>query len=85
MAATFTWSILQCDRVLSNGGITAAHWACSAEETVGSGDSAVTHTANTYGDQGLTPYKLKSMQTRHPLQVLAYLGKKGVKNGKVKK
>ena len=55
MAATFTWSIVQCDRVLSNGGITAAHWTCSAEETVGSGESAVTHRAHTYGAQGLTP------------------------------
>ena len=55
MAATFTWNIIQCDRVLSNGGITTAHWTCNAEETVGSGESAVTHTAHTYGAQGLTP------------------------------
>ena len=55
MAATFNWSIVQCERNLSDGGITTAHWTCSAEETVGSGDSAVTHTAYNYGSQGLTP------------------------------
>ena len=55
MAATFNWSIVQCERNLSDGGITTAHWTCSAEETVGSGDSAVTHTAYNYGAQGLTP------------------------------
>jgi hypothetical protein len=32
VAATFTWSIVQCDRVLSNGGITTAHWTCNAED-----------------------------------------------------
>ena len=55
MAATFNWSIVQCERNLSDGGIITAHWTCSAEETVGSGDSAVTHTAYNYGSQGLTP------------------------------
>ena len=54
MAATFTWTIPQTERVLSDGGINVAHWRCTAEETVGSGDNAVTYTASTYGAVGLT-------------------------------
>ena len=55
MAATFTWKIETCERDLSTGGITMAHWRCNAEATVGSGDDAVTHTATSYGAEGLTP------------------------------
>ena len=55
MAATFTWKIETCERDLSTGGITMAHWRCNAEETVGSGDDAVTHTVTSYGAEGLTP------------------------------
>ena len=54
MAATFTWTIPTTERVLSDGGINVAHWRCTGEETVGSGDSAVTYTASSYGTVGLT-------------------------------
>ena len=55
MAATFTWKIETCERDLSTGGITMAHWRCNAEETVGSGENAVIHSASSYGAEGLTP------------------------------
>ena len=40
---TFNWTISQCGRELSNGGITTAHWRVNAEKTVGTGDDAVTY------------------------------------------
>ena len=52
MAATFTWTIPTTERVLADGGINVAHWRCTAEETVGSGDDAVTYTASAYGTVG---------------------------------
>ena len=55
MSATNTWTIEQCDRELSDGGITTAHWRVSAEQTVGAGDDAVTYTASNYGTCGFTP------------------------------
>ena len=55
MAATFNWSISLCERNLSDGGITVVHWRCDAEETVGTGDDAVTYHQSSYGTQGLTP------------------------------
>lgn len=55
MAATFNWSIATCERNIADGGITMVHWRCDATETVGSGDDAVTHSASSYGTQGLTP------------------------------
>ena len=55
MTATNTWTIAQCDRELSDGGITTAHWRCNASQTVGTGDDAVTYTASSYGTCGFTP------------------------------
>jgi hypothetical protein len=55
MTATFNWIISQCDRELSDGGITTAHWRVNAEQTVGTGDDAVTYTATSYGTCGFTP------------------------------
>ena len=55
MTATNTWTIAQCDRELSDGGITTAHWRVTAEQTVGTGDDAVTYTATSYGTCGFTP------------------------------
>ena len=55
MTATNTWTIAQCDRELSNGGITTAHWRVTAEQTVGTGDDAATYTASSYGTCGFTP------------------------------
>ena len=55
MAATFTWSIRGLERLSSNDGIEHADWLCSASETVGTGDSAVTHTARLGGKTHHTP------------------------------
>ena len=55
MATTFTWSIRGLERYTSNDGIEHADWLCSASETVGSGDSAVTHTARLGGKTHHTP------------------------------
>ena len=55
MATTFTWSIRGLERYTSNDGIEHADWLCSASETVGSGDSAVTHAAILRGSTHHTP------------------------------
>ena len=55
MAATFNWTIATCERNMADGGVTTVHWRCDASETVGTGDDAVTHSASSYGTQGLTP------------------------------
>lgn len=55
MTATLNWTIAQCDRELSDGGITTAHWRVNAEQIVGTGDDAVTYTASSYGTCGFTP------------------------------
>jgi len=49
MAVTYTWSVANTERNLSDGGITIIHWRCTGTETVGSGDDAVTYTASKYG------------------------------------
>lgn len=49
MAVTYTWSVSNTERNLSDGGITTIHWRCTGSETVGSGDDAVTYTASNYG------------------------------------
>ena len=50
MAATFTWTVSQCDRVLSDGGINNIHWRCSATETA----SGTDYEATSYGTCSLT-------------------------------
>jgi len=55
VAATFTWSIIGLERYTTNDGIEHADWLCSASETVGSGDSAVTHVARLGGKTHHTP------------------------------
>ena len=50
-----TWTIANLERNLSDGGVTVAHWRVTESETVGSGDSAVTYTASSYGTCGFTP------------------------------
>jgi len=52
---TFNWAISECDRELADGGITTANWRVNAEQTVGTGDDAVTYTATSYGACGFTP------------------------------
>jgi len=51
MTATFNWTISQCDRELSYGGITTAHWRVNASQTV----DGVEYTATSYGTCGFTP------------------------------
>ena len=50
-----TWTIANLERQLSTGGVTVAHWRVTEEETVGTGDDAVTYTASAYGTCGFTP------------------------------
>jgi hypothetical protein len=50
MAATFTWTVSQCDRVLADGGINNIHWRCSATETASGEDYA----AGSYGTCRIT-------------------------------
>ena len=51
MTATNTWTIAQCDRELSDGGITTAHWRVTATQTV----ADVDYTATSYGTCSFTP------------------------------
>ena len=51
MTATFNWAISQCDRELSDGGITTAHWRVTATQTV----EDVEYTASIYSTCGFTP------------------------------
>ena len=51
MTATNTWIISECDRELSDGGITTAHWRVTATQTV----EDVEYTATSYGTCGFTP------------------------------
>ena len=48
---TFNWTIAQCDRELSDGGITTAHWRVTASQTL----EDVEFTASSYGTCGFTP------------------------------
>jgi len=50
-----TWTIGTLERELADGGVTVAHWRCTEEETVGTGDDAVTYSASSYGTVGFTP------------------------------
>ena len=50
-----TWTIANLERNVADGGVTVAHWRVTEEETVGTGDDAVTHTASAYGTVGFTP------------------------------
>ena len=47
MAITYTWTIPNTERTLSDGGITVIHWRCTAAD----GD----HTAASYGTTSHTP------------------------------
>jgi len=47
MAVTYTWNISTVERNLSDGGVTVAHWRCSAVD----GD----YSASSYGTVGFTP------------------------------
>ena len=47
MAVTYTWTIPTVERNLADGGVTIAHWRCSAVD----GD----YSASSYGTVGFTP------------------------------
>lgn len=55
MTATFTWMIDECERTLSDGGVTLAHWRCEASETRGEGESAQGFVKASYGSTGFDP------------------------------
>ena len=50
-----TCTIANLERNLADGGVTVAHWRVTEEETVGTGDDAVTYSASAYGTVGFTP------------------------------
>lgn len=53
-----TWTISTLERDLIGdlaGGVIVAHWRATEEETVGTGDDAVTYSASSYGTCGFTP------------------------------
>ena len=51
------WNVVALDRAPTEGSladvIKTVHWTAQDSETVGSGDSAVTHTGSSYGSVGL--------------------------------
>ena len=51
------WNVIALDRAPTEGSLSdvikTVHWTASDSETVGSGDSAVTHTGSSYGSVGL--------------------------------
>ena len=49
------WSIAQLERNTTDNGVIVAHWRVTEEETVGTGDDAVTYTASSYGTCGFNP------------------------------
>ena len=57
--ATFTWVISTLERDLlpenMNGAVVVAHWRCTARQTEGTGDDAVSYSASSYGTCGFTP------------------------------
>jgi hypothetical protein len=53
--ATFNWTISTLERNTADGGVIIAHWRVTEEETVGTGDDAVTYTASSYGTCGFIP------------------------------
>lgn len=53
-----TWSIVELERnnkAPNKDGIIVAHWRCEDSETVGSGESKVTHYGSSYGTCSWTP------------------------------
>ena len=49
------WTIAQLERNTTDNGVIVAHWRVTAEETVGTGDDAVTYTASSYSTCGFNP------------------------------
>ena len=49
MAITYTWAIPIVEHLIETGGINMIQWLCNASETVGTGDDAVTYSAENYG------------------------------------
>jgi len=55
------WNVVALDRAPTENSLSdvikTIHWTASDSETVGSGDSAVTHTGSSYGTVGLSAAK----------------------------
>lgn len=49
-----TWTIEQLERETETGLVTTVHWRVTATETSGTGETAQTYSATTYGSLGLT-------------------------------
>ena len=49
-----TWTISTMEHNVSDGGVIVAHWRVTEEETVGTGDDAVTYSASAYGTASFT-------------------------------
>ena len=49
-----TWTIEQLERETETGLVTQVHWRATATDTVGTGETAQTYSATTYGSLGLT-------------------------------
>ena len=48
------WTISTMEHNVSDGGVIVAHWRVTEEETVGTGDDAVTYSASAYGTCSFT-------------------------------
>tara|TARA_B100001094_G_scaffold124325_1_gene120178 strand:- start:348 stop:680 length:333 start_codon:yes stop_codon:yes gene_type:complete len=55
MSNTYTWNVVQCDRILSTGMINNLHYTINASDAEG------TYTVGAYGSIGLKPADTKSM------------------------
>ena len=49
-----TWTIEQLERETETGLVTTVHWRATATETTGTGETAQTYSATSYGSLGLT-------------------------------
>ena len=49
-----TWTIEQLERETETGLVTTVHWRATATDTSGTGETAQTYSATTYGSLGLT-------------------------------
>ena len=55
-----TWTIPMTEYSTTDNEIIIAHWRVTEEETVGTGDDAVTYTASSYGTCSFTPQEIRS-------------------------
>jgi len=67
------WNVVALDRAPTEGSLSdvikTVHWTASDSETVGSGDSAVTHTGSSYGSVSLGADQVTSIETGIAAQI----------------